>query len=42
MVRRVPSAPVDLVTIADFGGWAAAQKTHFDDGGWFDQLYQSK
>jgi sulfate/thiosulfate transport system substrate-binding protein len=27
-----------LVTIADFGGWAAAQKTHFSDGGVFDQL----
>jgi sulfate transport system substrate-binding protein len=22
-----------------FGGWAKAQKTHFDDGGTFDQLY---
>ena len=27
-----------LVSIADFGGWAAAQKTHFSDGGVFDQL----
>ncbi|HUL17717.1 MAG TPA: sulfate ABC transporter substrate-binding protein [Steroidobacteraceae bacterium] len=27
-----------LVTIADFGGWAAAQKTHFSDGGLFDQF----
>ncbi len=25
---------------ADFGGWAKAQKIHFDDGGTFDQLYQ--
>ncbi len=24
----------------DFGGWAKAQKTHFDDGGTFDQIYQ--
>jgi sulfate/thiosulfate transport system substrate-binding protein len=24
---------------ADFGGWAKAQKTHFDDGGIFDQIY---
>jgi sulfate/thiosulfate transport system substrate-binding protein len=23
-----------------FGGWAKAQKTHFDDGGVFDQIYQ--
>jgi sulfate/thiosulfate-binding protein len=22
-----------------FGGWASAQKTHFDDGGLFDQIY---
>lgn len=22
-----------------FGGWAKAQKTHFDDGGTFDQIY---
>jgi sulfate transport system substrate-binding protein len=28
---------VNLVTIADFGGWAAAQKKHFADGGIFDQ-----
>jgi sulfate/thiosulfate transport system substrate-binding protein len=28
-----------LVTIADFGGWAAAQRTHFADGGVFDQIY---
>jgi sulfate transport system substrate-binding protein len=33
-------APVKLLTIdADFGGWRAAQKTHFDDGGVFDQIY---
>jgi sulfate/thiosulfate transport system substrate-binding protein len=24
----------------DFGGWAAAQKTHFDEGGIFDQIFQ--
>jgi len=29
-----------LVTIDDaFGGWASAQKTHFADGGTFDQIY---
>jgi sulfate/thiosulfate-binding protein len=27
-----------LVTIADFGGWTAAQRTHFSDGGVFDQI----
>ncbi|MEP7298924.1 MAG: sulfate ABC transporter substrate-binding protein [Burkholderiales bacterium] len=33
-------APVKLVTVdSDFGGWRAAQKTHFDDGGVFDQIY---
>jgi sulfate/thiosulfate transport system substrate-binding protein len=32
-------APVKLVTIDDvFGGWRNAQKTHFDDGGVFDQI----
>ena len=30
---------VSLVTIADFGGWAAAQKKHFADGGVFDRIY---
>jgi len=33
-------ADVKLFTIDDsFGGWRAAQKTHFDDGGVFDQIY---
>jgi sulfate/thiosulfate transport system substrate-binding protein len=27
-----------LATIADFGGWASAQATHFRDGGVFDQI----
>jgi sulfate/thiosulfate transport system substrate-binding protein len=26
----------------DFGGWAAAQKTHFDEGGVFDQLVRER
>jgi sulfate/thiosulfate transport system substrate-binding protein len=31
---------INLVTIdKDFGGWTKAQKTHFDDGGTFDQVY---
>jgi sulfate transport system substrate-binding protein len=29
---------IKLVTIADFGGWAKAQKEHFDSGGVFDQI----
>ena len=33
---------LELFTIADFGGWAAAQKTHFASGGTFDQIYQPK
>jgi len=33
-------APVKLLTVdGDFGGWRTAQKTHFDDGGVFDQIY---
>jgi sulfate transport system substrate-binding protein len=32
---------ISLITIDEvFGGWTAAQKTHFDDGGIFDQIYQ--
>jgi sulfate/thiosulfate-binding protein len=32
---------VNLFTIdKEFGGWAKAQKTHFSDGGTFDQIYQ--
>jgi sulfate/thiosulfate transport system substrate-binding protein len=27
-----------LATIADFGGWPQAQRTHFSDGGVFDQI----
>jgi sulfate/thiosulfate transport system substrate-binding protein len=33
---------VKMVTIADFGGWAAVQKKHFDDGGLFDRIYAKK
>ena len=34
---------LELVTIdGDFGGWSAAQKKHFDEGGTFDQIYQGK
>jgi sulfate/thiosulfate transport system substrate-binding protein len=32
---------IELFTIDEvFGGWANAQKTHFADGGVFDQIYQ--
>jgi sulfate/thiosulfate-binding protein len=31
---------IKLATIADFGGWARAQATHFADGGVFDQIYK--
>ena len=38
-----PTSPAsrscDLVTIADFGGWAKVQPEHFGDGGVFDQIY---
>ena len=34
---------VNLFTIDQvFGGWAKAQKTHFADGGVFDQIYTKK
>ena len=36
-VARFPK--VELITIEDLGGWQAAQKTHFADGGVFDQVY---
>jgi sulfate/thiosulfate-binding protein len=31
---------LDLLTIDDFGGWTAAQKKHFADGGMFDEIYR--
>src|SRR5580692_4528065 len=33
---------LQLVTIADFGGWTKVAKDHFDDGGVFDQIYGAK
>ncbi len=34
-------ADVKLITIDEvFGGWQKAQKTHFEDGGSFDQIYK--
>jgi sulfate transport system substrate-binding protein len=34
--KRFPA--LELFTIADFGGWGAVQKKHFDDGGVFDTI----
>jgi sulfate transport system substrate-binding protein len=35
--------PVQLFSVDDvFGGWRAAQKRFFDDGGEFDKIYQPK
>ena len=32
---------VELLNVDDvFGGWAKAQKTHFAEGGVFDQIYK--
>jgi len=42
---RIPTklAKVKLYTIDQvFGGWQKAQKTHFSDGGTFDQIYGAK
>jgi sulfate/thiosulfate-binding protein len=36
-VSRFPE--LELVSIADFGGWAKVQPEHFGDGGVFDQIY---
>jgi sulfate transport system substrate-binding protein len=34
---------LNLVTIDEvFGGWQKAQKTHFNDGGTFDSIYQPR
>ena len=32
---------IKLDTIADYGGWAQAYKIYFDDGGWFDEIYNN-
>lgn len=34
--RDIAMATID----GDFGGWAAAQKKHFDEGGVFDQIFE--
>lgn len=33
---------VNLITIEHFGGWDKAQKTHFNEHGIFDQIYEKK
>jgi sulfate transport system substrate-binding protein len=33
-------ARLELMTIEQLGGWSQAQKTHFADGGIFDQIYR--
>ena len=35
-------AKINLISIGDLGGWAAAQQKHFADGGIFDQIYGAK
>jgi len=32
---------VNLLTINNFGGWRTAQRTHFNDGGTFDQVFEA-
>jgi len=40
---RAQFRPIRLFTLQhDFGSWARAQKTHFADGGTFDQIYDPK
>ena len=35
--------PIKLLSVDEaFGGWDEAQKVHFADGGYFDQIYQTK
>jgi sulfate transport system substrate-binding protein len=35
--------PIQLFTVDElFGGWRKAQEVHFNDGGEFDKIYQSK
>jgi sulfate transport system substrate-binding protein len=41
--RESDLSKVELFTLEDVAGsWRAAQKTHFDDGGVFDQIYEPK
>ena len=39
--HRADFPPVETIDVeTTFGGWAKAQKTHFADGGVFDQIYE--
>ncbi len=41
MARYLEQFPrMQLMEIKEFGGWQAAQKKHFADGGTFDQIYR--
>jgi sulfate transport system substrate-binding protein len=41
--HRAQFPEVRVLTIdRDFGGWPAAQKTHFDDGGTFDRIVEGR
>jgi sulfate transport system substrate-binding protein len=35
-------AKLELFDVTKFGGWAKAQKTHFADGGVFDEIYKAR
>jgi sulfate transport system substrate-binding protein len=39
LLKKFSSA--ELFTIEIFGGWQKAQKEHFNDGGMFDQIYET-
>ena len=41
-VPGVTAPALELFTIERFGGWRAAQATHFADGGTFDAIYAAK
>lgn len=38
--RRFPV--LELVSVAELGGWPALQKAHFADGGVFDQIFSQR
>ena len=40
--RAQPFAPIEMMSIADFGGWKAVQAKHFADGGVFDTIYRPR
>jgi len=42
VAQRYGFPKLKLVDIRLFGGWQAAQRTFFADGGIFDQIYQPK